>query len=147
MVDVYSILLWCVSVIFSGLLLLSPFLSLVLFGGGRQMARVPDVPPIFLVPAGRLHPNRSIERDFELFDEFALFAIDKWYQVPAHASVRKIQKVYERLVRLSGVWLHFEWTWKLARDLCWHLRRVALIRTRALFIRGVEPVPESSLPP
>ena len=26
-VDVYSILLWCVSVIFSGLLLLSPFLS------------------------------------------------------------------------------------------------------------------------
>ncbi len=115
--------MWCVSVIFSGLLLLSPFLSLVLFGGGRQMARVPDVPPIFLVPAGRLYPNRSIELDFELFDEYALFAIDKWYQVPAHASVRKIQKVYERLVRISGVWLHFEWTWKLARDLCWHLRR------------------------
>ncbi len=111
------------------------------------MARVPDVPPNFLRPAGVLHPNRGIERDLELFDEFALFAIDKWYQLPARSSVRKIQKVYERLVRLSGVWLHYEWTWRLARDLCWHLRRVALIRTRAFFFRGVEPVPEFSLPP
>ncbi len=135
------------SVIFGGLLLLSPFLSLVLFGRGRQMARVPDVPPIFLVPAGRLYPIRSIERDFELFDEFALFAIDKWYQVPAHASVREIQKVYERLVRISGVWLHFEWTWKLARDLCWHLRRVALIRARVEFIRLPRDGPNWRLPP
>ena len=82
-------------------------LSLVWVG---QMPRIPDAPPSFLVPAGRLHPNRSIERDFELFDEFALFAIDKWYQLPAHSSVRKIQRVYQRLVRLSGVWLHFEWS-------------------------------------
>ncbi len=147
MVGVYSIWLWCVSVIFSGLLLLSPFLSLVLFGGERQMARVPDVPPSFLVAAGHLHPNRSIERDFELFDEFALFAIDKWYQLPAHSSVRKIQRVYQRLVRLSGVWLHFEWTWKLARDLCWHLRRVALIRARVEFIRLPTAAPEFRLPP
>jgi len=146
-VDVYSILLWCVSVILSGLLLLSPILSLVLFGGGRQMARVPDVPPIFLVPAGRLHPNRSIQRDFELFDEFALFAIDKWYQLPANSSVRKIQSVYRRLVSISGVWLHFEWTWKLARDLCWHLRRVALIRARVEFIRLPHVEPEWRLPP
>ncbi len=122
-------------------------LSLVLFGGERQMARVPDVPPNFLVAAGRLHPNRSIERDFELFDEFALFAIDKWYQLPAHSSVRKIQRLYQRLVRLSGVWLHFEWTWKLARDLCWHLRRVALIRTRVEFIRLPTAAPEFRLPP
>ncbi len=122
-------------------------LSLFLFGGGRQMDRVPDVPPIFLAPAGRLYPNRSIERDFELFDEFTLFAIDKWYQVPAHASVRKIQKVYERLVRISGVWLHFEWTWKLARVLCWHLRRVALIRARVEFIRLPRDGPTWRLPP
>ena len=81
------------------------------------MARVPDAPPLFLVAAG-MHPNRTIERDFQLFDEFALFAIDKWYQLPANSSVRKIQRVYQRLVRLSGVWLHFEWTWKLTRDLC-----------------------------
>ncbi len=106
MVDVYRIWLWCVSVIFGGLFLLSPFVVTFLFGGGRQMARVPDLPPNFLRPAGILHPNRGIERDLELFDEFALFAIDKWYQLPAHSSVKKIQKVYERLVRLSGVWLH-----------------------------------------
>ncbi len=111
------------------------------------MARVPDVPPNFLVPAGRLHPNRTIGRDLELFDEFALFAIDKWYQLPAHSSVRKIQRVYQRLVRLSGVWLHFEWTWKLARDLCWHLRRVALIRARVEFIRLPSAGPEFRLPP
>ncbi len=112
-----------------------------------QMSRIPDVPPSSLVPAGRLHPNRSIERDFELFDEFALFAIDKWYQLPAHSSVRKIQRVYQRLVRLSGVWLHFEWTWKLARDLCWHLRRVVLIRARVEFIRLPTATPEFRLPP
>ena len=147
MVGVYSIWLWCVSVIFSGLLLLSPFLSLVLFGGGRQMARVPDVPPNFLVPAGRLHPNRSIERDFQLFDEFAVFAIDKWYQLPANSSVRQIQRLWHRLVRISGVWLHFEWTWKLARDLCWHLRRVALIRARVEFIRLPRDGPTWRLPP
>ncbi len=111
------------------------------------MARVPDVPPNFLVPASRLHPNRTIERDFQLFDEFTLFAIDKWYQLPAHSSVRKIQRVYQRLVRLSGVCLHFEWTWKLARDLCWHLRRVALIRARVEFIRLPTAVPEFRLPP
>jgi len=122
-------------------------LSLVLFGGGRQMARVPDVPPNFLVPAGRLYPKRSIGRDFELFDEFALFAIDKWYQLPANSSVRKIQSVYRRLVSISGVWLHFEWTWKLARDLCWHLRRVALIRARVEFIRLPHVEPEWRLPP
>ncbi len=79
MVDVYSIWWWCVSVIFGGLLLLSPFVVTCSVWWGRQMARVPDVPPNFLVPAGRLHPNRTIERDFQLFDEFALFAIDKWY--------------------------------------------------------------------
>jgi hypothetical protein len=146
-VGVYSIWLWCLSGIFGGLLLLSPFLSLVLFGGGRQMARVPDVLPSFLVPAGRLHPNRTIERDFQLFDEFALFAIDKWYQLPAHSSVRKIQKVYERMVRLSGVWLHYEWTWRLARELCWHLRRVALIRARVEFIRLPRAEPEWRLLP
>jgi hypothetical protein len=112
--------------------LLSPFYChlFCLAGEGKWL---PDVPPNFLVPAGRLHPNRSIERDFELFDEFALFAMDKWYQLPAHSSVRKIQRVYQRLVRLSGVWLHYEWTWKLARDLCWHLRRVALIRSLFVF--------------
>jgi len=146
-VDVYSILLWCVSVILSGLLLLSPILSLVLFGGGRQMARVPDVPPIFLVPAGRLHPNRSIQRDFELFDEFAVFAIDKWYQLSANASVGKIQRVYRNLVRISGIWLHFEWTWKLARELLVSLRRVALIRARVEFIRYPRGPPEWKLPP
>jgi hypothetical protein len=145
-VDVYSILLWCVSVILSVLLLLSPFLLLVLFGGERQMARVPDAPPIVLVPAGRLHPNRSIQRDFELFDEFALFAIDK-YQLPANSSVRKIQKVYRNLVGVSGIWLHFEWTWKLARELLVSLRRVALIRARVEFIRFPRDPPEWSLPP
>ena len=111
------------------------------------MARVPDMPPNFLVSAGRLYPKRSIGRDFELFDELVLFAIDKWYQLPANSSVRKIQKVYERLVRISGVWLHFEWTWKLARDLCWHLRRVALIRARVEFIRLPRDAPEWSVPP
>ncbi len=111
------------------------------------MARVPDVPPNFLVPAGRLYPNRSIGRDFELFDEFALFAIDKWYQLPANSSVRKIQRVYRRLVGISGIWLHFEWTWKLARDLCWHLRRVALIRARVDFIHLPTAAPEFRLPP
>ena len=146
-VDVYSILLWCVSVILSGLLLLSPILSLVLFGGGRQMARVPDAPPIFHVPAGILHPNRSIQRDFELFDEFAVFAIDKWYQLPANASVGKIQRVYRNLVRISGIWLHFEWTWKLARELLLSLRRVALIRARVEFIRYPRGSPEWKLPP
>jgi hypothetical protein len=70
-------------------------LSLVWVG---QMSRAPDVPPNFLVPAGRLHPNRTIERDFELFNEFALFAIDKWYQLPANSSVRRIQQVYWRLL-------------------------------------------------
>jgi hypothetical protein len=53
------------------------------------MSRIPDVPQSFLVPAGRLQPNWSIERDFELFDEFALFAIDKWYQLPTHSSVNE----------------------------------------------------------
>ncbi len=99
----------CVSVIFGGLFLLSPFV--VNFSVWWRKAN-------FLVPAGRLYPKRSIGRDFELFDEFALFAIDKWHQLPANSSVRKIKKVYERLVRISGVWLHFEWTWKLTRDLC-----------------------------
>ncbi len=111
------------------------------------MARVPDVPPIFLVPAGRLHPNRSIQRDFELFDDFALFAIDKWYQLPANSSVRRIQRVYRNLVGISGIWLHYEWTWKLARELCLHLRRVALIRARVEFIRLLRDAPEWSLPP
>ena len=103
------------------------------------MARVP--PPHFLVPAGRLHPNRSLERDFDLFNEFAVFAIDKWFHLPARSSVRRIQSVYQRLLRVSGVWLHFEWTWKLARDLCRHLRRVALIRTRVEFIRRPTRLP------
>ncbi len=111
------------------------------------MARVPDVPPIFLVRAGRLHPNRSIQRDFELFDEFALFAIDKWYQLPASSSVRKIQRVYRNLIGVSEIWLHFEWTWKLPRELCLSLRRVALIRARVEFIRLPCDAPEWSLPP
>jgi len=111
------------------------------------MARVPDVPPLFLVAAGRLHPNRSIQRDFELFDEFAVFAIDKWYQLPANASVGKIQRVYRNLVRISGIWLHFEWTWKLARELLLSLRRVALIRARVEFIRYPRGSPEWKLPP
>jgi hypothetical protein len=137
----------CVGDIWWWSFVVTTLLSLVLFGKGRQMARVPNVAPNFLVPAGRLHPNRTIERDFELFDEFALFAIDKWYQLPAHSSVRQIKRVYQRLVRLSGVWLHVEWTWKLARDLCWHLRRVALIRTRVEFIRLPTAAPEFRLPP
>ncbi len=71
----------------------------------------------------------------QLFDEFALFATEKWNELSARASVREIQRVYVRLLRVSGIWLHYEWTWKMARDLFSHLRRVALIRTRSKFIR------------
>ncbi len=85
--------------------------------------------------AGRLFPGHSLERHLQLFDEFALFATEKWNELSAQASVREIQRVYVRLLRVSGTWLHYEWTWKMARDLCWHLCRVALIRTRSKFIR------------
>ncbi len=133
--------------IFGGFPLLSPFVVTCSVWWGKANGSRTRCAPKFPSACRCFASQSGIERDLELFDEFALFAIDKWYQLPARSSVRKIQKVYERLVRLSGVWLHYEWTWKLARDLCLHLRRVALIRTRALFIRGVEPVPEFSLPP
>ncbi len=49
-------------------------LSLILFGEGQMS----------FVPAGLSFPGRSLERDLQMFDEFALFAIDKWYQLPAN---------------------------------------------------------------
>jgi hypothetical protein len=99
------------------------------------------------VPAGRLFPGRSLERDLQLFNEFALFATEKWYELSAWASVREIQRIYVRLLRVSGIWLHYELTWRMARDLCWHLRRVALIRTRVEFIRLPPSDAEFRLPP
>jgi hypothetical protein len=133
--------LWCVSVIdiWWCSFVVTILLSLVLFGEGQMS----------FVPAGFLFPGRSLERDLQLFDEFALIAIDKWYQLLANTntSVRRIQRVYRQLLRVSGVWLHYEWTWKIARDLCSNLRRVTMIRARVQFIRLPNGEKDFRLPP
>ncbi len=136
-VCVLYIVVVCVGDIWWCSFVVAILMSLVLFGEGQ----------IPFVPAGRLFPGRSLERDLQLFDEFALFATEKWYELPAQASVREIQRVYRRLLRVSDIWLHYEWTWRMARDLCWRLRRVALIRTRAKFIRLPPTDAEFRLPP